>query len=408
VTAWIGVFAGSFSFGAGFAAAMALPGIMGSAALIIGAAGLIVALGSLGAIVDLYATTAATGSAVIILLASIATGYSLVAAALPYVARRPRLPRIARHAMGTGRALVLLACTDPERYSPATVARLHNELTINAGVDVPLQATPFMFLSMKARYRAVGGRAPGPTIARLLAGRIREHLGESPAADIAWSHDSASLAHAIARRAAAGADRAIVVVLGTRDSEAVAHATEALAQTGHREAGIRVEFGRSLWEDTALAERLAERILSALGDTDRSSAGVVLACAGAPPAWLERHPAGAEEENYFNQRVRMLLADAGLKEGAVRVAWIDWQVPEVSDALRHLAALGSSTIVVAPSTVALPTLETSIDLRHAVTMARLPSSARVLVLPAWGDDESLVHAVLRSAQLEPRAGIEQA
>jgi protoheme ferro-lyase len=113
--------------------------------------------------------------------------------------------------------------------------------------------------------------------------------------------------------------------------------------------------------------------------------------------WERRFSEAGATENYFNQRVRSLLGETGLDERRVRVAWLNWQTPDVTEAVRHVAVVGCTRIIVAPSTLALPSLETVLDLGHAVDLARVPDGVHVITLPAWAEDDEFGDAVGRSA-----------
>ncbi|MDY0341007.1 MAG: hypothetical protein RBS17_07325, partial [Coriobacteriia bacterium] len=122
-----------------------------------------------------------------------------------------------------------------------------------------------------------------------------------------------------------------------------------------------------------------------------------LVCPGSPNAWEHRYPDAGRTENYFIQRVRMRLTEAGLPCDNIRIAWLQWQTPDVTETVRHLAMLGCQRIVCAPATTVLPTLDTLLDLERATTYARVPKSVTLVTLGAWGDDDAIAHAVRSAA-----------
>jgi protoheme ferro-lyase len=163
----------------------------------------------------------------------------------------------------------------------------------------------------------------------------------------------------------------------------------------------------SIWRDVRLASRLTERILDRVPADERAATGVVLLGPGIPSAWHSQSRSWLEDETYFLTRVTVLLEDAGVPSHAIRSAWVDWQSPNLAEALRHLAAIGSTRIVVCPATILYPDLVTLLDTGRYVRDARLPEHVQVTVLPPWGDDEVLIDVVAsRIAQalgLEPDA-----
>jgi protoheme ferro-lyase len=304
-------------------------------------------------------------------------------------------------AHGQAEAVIILAPHGSERYSMRAVARRHVRLAEGAGIEVPPTAVPFVFLAEKARYRAAGGRAPGTREAEGLASRLAFRLAEQAEdvpVSVASSEQAEDLAWTVARHVEQGASRIVVVALCMEDSDAVDRAKSALERSRPREAGVSVSFGPSVWQDTVLASRLARRITEAAGDFGAAETGAVLVSDGTPPVWEREHDDARTRENYFNQRVRMTLTDAGLDERTVRISWLQWQSPDVTEAIRHVAALGGKTVIVAPSTIALPSLDTAVDLDRAVSAARLPNSASMTVLDCWAGDEGFDDAVYRSAR----------
>lgn len=380
-------------------AVLVLPRVTSPVAAIVGALGILLLLGAVGTISQRYDTNAAVTAAVVVMLVGIASGYTIAATALPYLATSaPHAKPELDSTTGVPVGLVLVCCADPERYSPRAVAIRQTLYSESADITVPPTALPFVFLAEKARYRTLGGRAPGPAIARSLAEAVTDSSSTADwVVDLAWCHSPRSLAEAVASQAATGVQRIATVVLGSPESGPLGAARAHLDQLQREQELPPVVFGPSIWNNRLLPARLVERILAATDDTPPRDVGVVLVNEGAPPLWEKRYPQTGETENYFNQRVRVLLGEAGVDERSVRVAWLDWQAPDITESVRHLAVLGCTHIVVALSTIVLPTLETTLDLEHAVALARVPGNVRLTVLPPWGDDDTLADAVRESA-----------
>lgn len=355
------------------------------------------AVSSFGSIATRYDTGQAIGVAVVVFIAGMTAGYAIAASSLTYLQHRARPAHFGPDG-GDLDGIVLVACCDPERYDPGAVARRQDLLAASAEIEVPTSALPFLFLAEKARYRALGGRSPGPAVARHLATRLAESRTGAPTPlELAWCHAPDSLATAVARCHAAGARRVAIVPLGMPTSAPFDAALAHLGDATRDANGPAVRVAPTVWNDRALPERLAERVVAATAGLDLASVGVALVGEGVPPAWERRYGEAAEAETYFNQRVRALLDDAGIGEPRVRMCWIDWQAPDVTESVRHLAALGCTRVVVAPATIALPTLTTSLDLGHALALARVPHDVQVVTLQPWGDDEGFAEAIERCA-----------
>jgi len=401
VAVWLVLLAGCVLFGATIVAALVAPRTVSPAAALASILSLTGGVTAFGIIAQRYNTPEAIAAAIATLIAGIGVGFAVAATALPHLARRPAVPHRAQGVGQTSpdrRAVVLVCCAEPERYSARAIAARQNQLAESAAIEVPAAALPFVFFADKARYRAVGGRAPGAAAARALAVRLAALMPEGARrVELAWCHAPESLALRVSELGAEGVGRVAVVVLGAPESASLDEVRELLDRAVRGAAGPEVSFGPPVWNDRRLPERLAERVMALTPGATPDEVGVVLVDAGAPPLWERRYSLAGETDNYFNQRVRMLLVEAGIAEQHVRVAWLDWQTPDVTEAVRHLAALGCTRIVVMPSTIALPTLETALDLGHAVAMARVPDEVQVVRGAPWADDEGFADAACRSA-----------
>lgn len=394
---WVGLLAGCVIFGAMIVAALVLPRTASPIALVVGFVGMFTTVTSFGSIATRYGSSGAIGGSMVVLIAGITAGYAVAAAILPYLKESPAA-RVSG-ASGEGRdGVVLVACCEPERYDPRVVARRQALLEESAQIVVPMTALPFVYFAEKARYRALGGRLQGETLARQLVERVTSapDAAEWKVA-IAWCHTPASLPRAVSSLAASGVDRIALVPLGMPESAPLDELEKALADAPRDEGAPGVTKGPTIWNDRLLPERMAERIIAATAGIHAESVGVLLVSEGSPEAWERRYSGASEADTYFNQRVKVLLADAGILEPHIRTAYIEWMAPDVTEALRHVAALGCTRIVVAPTTIALPTLETSLDLGHAIALARVPEDVLVVALNPWGDDDVFADAVRRSA-----------
>jgi len=399
---WLQLLAGGVLLGVGVVVGMAAPRRFSLLGPVAGAVGLTASFSALGVISREFRTPQAIGLGILFLVVGTAAGYGLAASALSALAHRQPVAWTTGPSGAVGKpAVVLLACADSELYSPRAIAARGNDLADSGAIHVPLVALPLVFFTERARYRAAGGRSPAGAVARTLAERIAE---TAPLAqrhlrmELAWCYSPPSLAGAVAGCAQNGSRAIAVVVLGSEDAEPVDHAKAELDRFRTHETGLQVVFGPSVWSHRGLPDRLAERVLEASEGAEPGTVGVVLVGAGVPTAWAPRHLTAASEENYFDQRVRLLLSEAGIDERMVRIAWLDWQLPDVTESVRHVVALGATRIIVAPSTIALPTVATSLDIRQAVDLARLPEGVQSVLLPAWGDDDVFVEAVAMSAE----------
>ncbi len=333
-----------------------------------------------------------TIAAIFISVGATLGGLALGASLVPHFTRLPPVPEPSgadapAPPVDGPPAIILLAKGQPEVYDPAVVTQEYGLLS-EADVPVPSDALRlFAYLSERMRYRSVGPSRSRPT-ARVIAARLEGRLAEAghPVRVYeAWLQGTPRLADATAEAHADGAACVIVVHLGIAESAPFERARGDADQVS-RVGGGRLRYAPPLWPEMALARAVAQRALAALPGGPQPRDGVAVVGDGQPWQWDSAHPSSCEQATTFLQRVRSMLIAAGMDESHVRMAWLDWQDPGVTEAVRHLAALGCERIVVVPAAMPTDTLETVVDLPAAIAQAAVDPSVQITVLPAWGED----------------------
>jgi len=392
--AWVLLFVLSLLAGGAIVVAMVSPRLSAALAFGLGTLALAVALMSASSLMRLYDTSAAVATAVLFIVSASVGGYVLACALLPRFAPWPPrapLPPV----VGDDAGLVIITWTEPDTYDLPSEVAAQQSLVETGALELPSVVLPIQLLARKSRYRAAGGRAPAVGDVRALGDALAtaaEPWGTGGVRTIC-AMQPRGLADAVAALSADGRSRIGVVVLGPTDAEEIDEQRRHLSALEPHEAGVSVRFAPSLLRDDRLAERLANRIMTLTHDVAPSTVGVVLVSPGVPESWRVEHQSCCEDENYFDQRVRMLLAERGLDDRVIRQAWIDWQTPDVTEAARHVAALGCERIIIAPSTVLLPTLYTAVDLEQIAGVLRLPDGVGVVTLQPGVIDEELLACV---------------
>ena len=110
-----------------------------------------------------------------------------------------------------------------------------------------------------------------------------------------------------------------------------------------------------------------------LGADDPETTGVALLMHGQPDAHQQTHAHFDIQENAFCNRVRMMLVEKGIAESNIRLCWMDWRAPDVTETVRHLAALGCDRILVVPACYPFDSMMTMLDLPMSVRQARVAS-----------------------------------
>lgn len=386
---WIALVAGALVTGGSIVGVLVL---RRAAEPILGLGGLVAFAVSSSAFISLsahYARADAVLYGFAFVVASVGGGYALASSLLDRLATRPRAVEPVRldAAPSAGPAAVLVNCVEPAAYDPAATAAMLQSLTDEGLLDASMGALPFVFFAQKARYRAVGGASPAIGELSSLSERVAETLP-------GWS---------VTYAACNGPDRLPerVAALARSGRSPIVVAQVSIGQTGHMaeakrqtdalhldQCDVELSYTDGLADADRVGALVAGRIMRSVDDA--AATGVVLVGHGQPEDRSRANPEFDEDENRFLNRVRLLLNERGLSEGNVRVAWMEWRSPNITSAVRHLAALGCRRVIVSPSCYALDTIATRLDMEIAVRQARVDESIAVVTLPAWRDDPLLV------------------
>lgn len=322
-------------------------------------------------------------------------GYGLASSLLPlHLAKEPVLEPITQFEAAPGSPVtVLLACPlEPEHYTPSAVAADLSEMIAAGLPEAGMGITPFLYAAQKARYRAAGGRSPSIRQATALAEHVEQaldHTTVGPVELVACSgHDT--LDAAVTRAAARGCDRIVVVTLSIGESYQIDRAKSRVDLLRPQTAGIRVTYTPPLWGSESLAEDLAQRIW--VGRDEPAETGVALVLHGQPEARERTHGVFDVQENAFANRVRMFLSEFGIPDANSRLCYMDWRDPDVTETIRHLAALGCTRVIVTPACFPFESVTTILDLQVAVRQARV--DAHVLIMQPWGGEDAIARVIV--------------
>lgn len=298
------------------------------------------------------------------------------------------LPDIVPHDDAGRTGVVVLACAEPPVYQPAAVARML-ELLQDAEVSLPPEfARVFVYASEKARYRLAGG-SPARRTCEEVTARVDDILGADARfapPSVAWCDDEPTLDRSVADLVTQGVRDIVIAHLGVAEDTAAVRAKRRVDALRVQEHGVRLSYAPPLWSSGVLAERVATRVIDTAGEAPAADLGVALIGHGQPVEFDRINPVMTEHETLFHQRVRAELVERGVDGGRIRLGWLEWLEPGVTEVVRHLAALGASKIIVVPSAMPADTLTTLLDIRDSVARSRVEGSADIVIMPAWGDD----------------------
>lgn len=402
---WATLFASSMVTGASLVLLLAGHRSKEPLAFLAGLASMGLSTWVISALVDSYGRFEIGAYAGLLGAAAAAGGYGLASSMLPAYSRQiPQAGVLEKVSPTDTRITVLLASPlEPETYSPHSVAEDLGELADAGLPEASMSIMPFLFAAQKARYRAAGGHSPSVRSARSLTERLETLLDAEVfrPVELVSCVGADTLDAAVLRAAERGCTSVIVVSLSIGESYDLDRAKARVDLLRPQAAGMRIVYTPPLWCREELAEDITRRVWVAREEPHRT--GVALIMHGQPESRERTHGAFDVHENAFCNRVRMLLTDRGLPEANTRLCYLDWRDPDVTETIRHLAALGCARVVVMPACFPFESVTTILDLQVAVRQARVETHVHTLIMQPWGDDDAVAEVlahVVHDAQTE--------
>ncbi|MDP2182730.1 MAG: ferrochelatase [Actinomycetota bacterium] len=407
--AWIELLGGALVTGAAVVGLLSLKRSREPLALVVALVSTSLVGAGLARIVIAYGRTEVTLFAALLALGVVGGGFGLASSVLTHMASRtPSVELVDEGPISDGNpiAVVVLACIEPETYDPSATARDLIDLADAGLPEAGIGITPFLYAAQKARYRAVGGRSPAAAQARSVTAQLQGLLGREqfPRVDLVTCGSKESLAANVARLYRRGFRRIIVAALSVAESFDIDRAKASIDTLRPEAAGLEVVYTSPLWASDRIVNMVSARI--AASTQNPSTTGVALLMHGQSEGRERTHAGFDVQENAFVNRVRITLIEKGLAENNIRLCWADWRPPDVTETVRHLAALGCTRILVVPACYPLESVSTVLDLTVAMRQARVDSHVYVTRLSAWGEDPVVAEA-LRSAVLAAKSDLER-
>lgn len=388
---WILLLAGAIVAGGSVVAILVVRRSVEPLAALVGLGGAGMSLLAFSRLAASYTRPDAILWALAFLLAAASGGYALGSTLLHLLDRRPSAPpsTITPGPELPGVAVIVVACIEPDTYDPRATAGMLRSLSDEGLLNASIAALPFVFFAQKTRYRVVGDASPAQDEIEQLSDRLSVALGAPHHVSWATCSGQTGIFEAVARAVGQGYRRIVVAELSVATPTHLRVAKDRLSELRLDLLGVDLEFTAPLYDSERLLLALARRVTSASRQTGVYT-GIILAGHGQAPQRARSDPEFDRNETAFLTRLRMMLLESGAMEQSVRIAWTDWGNPDVTAAVRHLAAIGCQRIVVMPATYPVDTLATRLDLEVAVRQARVDDSTGTVMLPAWRNDDALV------------------
>lgn len=393
---WLTLLAGGVTIGASFVCMLVVRRWLEPGAAMLGMAGVGAVVFAFNQIATTYQRMDALLYALGFTIASAGGGYALAASLLDKLVRAEKPVSLPEAISADGRhAIVLLGCVEPAEYDPGATAEMLAKLQAEELLEASFTVVPFIFTATKARYRAVGGRSDARAELRRAGESLERMLGgREPVFDAACA-DSNALPARIAGLVRQGFSDFTVVEIAVGESLAMAAAKRAVDAMRPEEHGITVRYAAPLWDSPRIATLVVRRTMELVARP--AETGIVLLGHGQPESHSRLDPRFDEHETMFLNRVRQMLADKGVPESNVRVAWTEWREPDVTGSVRHLAALGCRRVLVVPACYPFETLDTRLDVPTAVRQSRLDTSVITVTVPTWNNDAVVIEELRAAA-----------
>lgn len=387
ISLWTAVFLGGLAVGASVVGLLVARRTREPLAFFLGIAGVVSGTWGVIEIVDSYRRFDLVAAAIGLSLASVGGGYALASSLLPYLTARRPTPSLPEHveARTTRPAVLLLGCIEPPRYQPPAITDELDRLAQAGLPETTLGITPFLYAAQKARYRAMGGTSPSAQQAKAIAERLEVRLRESVAfLRFVSCVGRDTLDRAVAEAASRGATDIVVATVSVAESYVADRAKAAVDLMRPEAHGLRVVYAPPLWGSETLTEYVADQIWRARDEP--TATGVALVLHGQPDAWERSHASFDIQENSFAHRVRVLLSEKGIPQENIRLCYAEWRVPDITETVRHLAALGCRRVLICPATFPFESSVTLLDAQVAIRQARVEGHVNTVMLNAWGED----------------------
>ncbi len=387
---WIAVFGGGLAVGVAVVGLLTVNKSKEPLAFLLGAGGVFAGTWGLLGVIGTYERADLVVAAVGLSLASFGGGYALASTLVPLLSSsrgRCALPEMV-DPIDPRPAVVVIAIVEPEHYRLSAITSELERLAAAGMPEATMGIMPFLYAAQKARYRAIGGASPSMKQALAVTERLEDLLDDTVSSvrfTSCMGRDT--LDRAICDITAGSSDTIIVAAVTVGESYAIDRAKAAIDQLRPETHGVTVAYTPPLWSADRLVEHVVERVWSASDAPDLT--GVALVAHGQPEPWERTHAAFDVQENSFLNRIRTLLMERGIPTQNIRLCFQDWRAPDVTETVRHLAALGCRRILIVPACDPFESASTLIDLQVAVRQARVQDQVTTITLGAWGDDPTI-------------------
>lgn len=333
----------------------------------------------------------------LVLILALAGGY-LVANALFLGQEEERhLPELVRTDGGDGHtAIIYFTHGEPPGYSALPWIETIRELDHDKVPFVPWPFRPFFFNQLRAEYLQAGGSAHNK-LHQAFFDHLRRTMPEEEAKGtkfyLAFLDSNPRPDEMAIRAINHGASRIILLPVFVTESTHTMAGKELVDSILGENESIEICYTGALWDSEALQNVFVERAREMTGSMDTSKVGILLVGHGQPVEWEEIYPAQNRQETQYREAIQKRLIEAGYLSDNIALGWMEFQEPNITEAVSDLATRGVEKILVFSVSLSADSIHSDIEVPAAVKEAHLPDKIIVEFVGQYGDHPLAIEAM---------------
>jgi sirohydrochlorin ferrochelatase len=332
-----------------------------------------------------------------IVLAGFVAGYLCSNAVLLSQKEYRELPAITRTDGGDGHTAVLyFTHGEPPGYSSLPWVETIREFDADNVPFIPWPFRPMFFNALRGEYIEVGGSAHNKLHKAFIDNLMRAMPEETAVGTrfyLAFLDSDPRPDEAAIRAINEGASRIVILPVFVTESTHTEAGKEMVASIEPEKYGIQTCMTGVLWDSESLQRSFVERSNEMLNGVDRSKVGILLVGHGQPTEWEDLYPAQNKQETQYREAIREKLIADGYSADNIVFAWMEYQTPGVTDAIKDLSAGGVEQIFVFSVSLSADSIHSDADVPNAVEAANLPEETIVKFVGQYGDHPLAIQAM---------------
>jgi sirohydrochlorin ferrochelatase len=293
-------------------------------------------------------------------------------------------------------AVVYFTHGEPETYDPIGWINQFNEFDEQGIPFVPFMARPLFVYQLRNKYLEVGQshhRQMHMSMLKSLEESYRREGDTTTRFYISFLDDNPRPDAAVIQALNDGASHIVVSEVFLTISNHTAEGEELIEAVNVEEYGATLTFTGPLWDSETLRSMFVSRANDQIGDTDKSSVGVLLVGHGQPDEWDVEWPTETEQEIRFREEVLQLFEADGYRSDNLALAWMEFKEPKPAVAMEEFHQNGVEKVVFFSAAISADSMHSQYDIPELVYQSDAYDERELLNLGAWNDDPIVIEAI---------------